>query len=131
MIVLDTHAWIWYVDSPERLGDLARASIEAARGTGAVYVSAISTWEVYMLAARGRLSLRLSPEVWVARCERLSFLRFVPVDNDIARLAVQACAAMHPDPADRIITATALYLGCPVATCDGKIQDCGLVSWVW
>jgi PIN domain nuclease of toxin-antitoxin system len=84
-----------------------------------------------MLAARGRLSLRLPVEVWVARCERLSFLRFVPVDNDIARLAAQACGSMHADPADRIITATALYLGCPVATCDAKIQGCGLVPWVW
>ena len=98
---------------------------------GAVHISAISTWEVYMLVAKGRLSLRLAAEVWVARCERLSFLRFDAVDNDIARLAAQACGAMHADPADRIIVATALYLGCPVATCDAKIQDCGLISAVW
>jgi PIN domain nuclease of toxin-antitoxin system len=131
MIVLDTHAWIWYIDCPDRLGAQAREAIEAACEQGAVHISAISTWEVYMLVAKGRLSLRLAAEVWVARCERLSFLRFDAVDNDIARLAAQACGAMHADPADRIIVATALYLGCPVATCDAKIQDCGLISAVW
>ena len=41
------------------------------------------------------------------------------------------CGSMHADPADRIIVATALYLGCAVATCDAKIQGCGLVPWVW
>ena len=55
-VVLDTHAWLWWVDDPSRLGKAARETIEAA---GSVGVSAISCWEVAMLAAAG---LAVDPE---------------------------------------------------------------------
>ena len=132
MIVLDTHAWIWFIDSPGKLGAWAVAAIEKARlnGTG-LHISCISTWEVHMLVAKGRLSLDVTPEVWVSRCERLSFLRFHPLNNEIARLAVTGCGSTNADPADRIIMATALYLGGSVVTCDEKIRDSGAVKCIW
>jgi len=132
MIVLDTHAWIWFIDSPDKLGKRATAAIEKARHAGeSLHLSCISTWEVHMLAAKQRLSLAIAPELWVNRCERLGVLRFHPVDNAIARLSVVACSAMHPDPADRIIVATALYLGASVVTCDEKIKTCGIAPCLW
>ena len=67
----------------------------------------------------------------IVRCERLSFVRFHPVNNSIARLAVSGCAAMHADPADRIIVATALYLGASLVTRDERINACGLVPCLW
>jgi len=132
VIVLDTHAWIWFVNSAEELGKGAAAAIHEAREIGEeIHVSCISTWEVHMLAAKGRLSFGVSPEVWVARCERISFLRFQPVNNMIARLSVTDCADMHSDPADRMIVATALYLGAATVTGDPKIRDAGLVPCIW
>lgn len=132
MIVLDTHAWIWFVDRPEALGQKAAKAIEQARARGdRLCVSCISTWELHMLIARGRLALTIAPDVWVSRCERSDAFRFEPVNNDIARLSVTACATLHGDPADRIIVATALYLGAPVVTCDEKIRNSGLVKCLW
>jgi len=132
MIVLDTHAWLWFINSPEELGKRAASAIEKARTGGrGLHISCISTWEVHMLSAKGRLSLAIAPDVWVARCERLSFVRFHPVNNSIARLAVSACGAMPSDPADRIIVATALYLGASVVTRDERIKASGLVPCVW
>ena len=131
MIVLDTHAWIWLIDSPERLGAAAQKAIESARRQRAVFVSSISAWEVHMLCARGRLRFAVDPEVWISRCERISFLRFLPVDNEIARLSVQLPDPFHADPADRMIVATARFLGAPVATCDSKIHAYPHVQSVW
>jgi PIN domain nuclease of toxin-antitoxin system len=132
VIVLDTHAWIWFINSPEALGKRAATAIAKARNAGeAIHISCVSTWEVHMLAAKGRLSLAIAPELWVTRCERLSFLRFNPMNNSIARLAVTACSAMHADPADRIIAATALYLGATVVTRDEKIKAGGIVPCIW
>ena len=132
MIVLDTHAWIWFISSPEQLGKRAAAAIDKARSAGEnLHISCISTWEVYMLASKERLSLAIAPELWVNRCERLNLLRFNPVNNAIARLAVTTCAAMHADPADRMIVATALYLGASVVTRDEKIKSSGLVPCIW
>ena len=132
MIVLDTHAWIWFINSPDELGEQAAAAIGEARESGeGLHVSCISTWEIHMLAAKGRLSLDIAPEVWVARCEKLSFLRFHAINNIIARMSVNDCANMHTDPADRMIVATALYLGATIVTRDSKIQTCGLVKSTW
>ena len=132
MIVLDTHAWIWYVDSPENLSAAAREAIDSARVAGGqANLSCISSWEVHMLVMKRWLDLSVPSDIWVSRCERLSFLRFHPVDNDIARLATLECGRMHGDPADRIITATALYLGAKLVTRDRKIHDSGLVDCIW
>ena len=132
MIVLDTHAWIWFIDSPDKLGKRAAAAIEKTRHAGeSLYISCISTWEVHMLASKQRLALAIAPELWVNRCEKLAPLRFLPVDNAIARLSVAACATMHSDHADRIIVATALYLGASVVTCDEKIKTCGIAPCIW
>jgi PIN domain nuclease of toxin-antitoxin system len=67
----------------------------------------------------------------VARCERLGFLRFHPVNSAIARLSVEECSSLRPDPADRIIVATALYLGASVITRDDKIRGSGVVRCLW
>ncbi|MDP6631515.1 MAG: type II toxin-antitoxin system VapC family toxin [Kiritimatiellia bacterium] len=132
MIVLDTHAWISFINSPCELGKRAAAAINKARENGEeLHVSCISTWEIHMLAAKDRLVLGIAPDVWVTRCETLSFLRFHPVNNTIARMAVMDCAAMHPDPADRMIVATAMYLGATVVTRDSKIRDSALVKCSW
>ena len=132
MIVLDTHAWVWYVDSPEKLSAGALAAIEdARRKEHLIYVSSISAWEIHMLVSKGRLSLMVPSDVWVSRCENLGIFSFFPVDNAIARLAVLACAEMHGDPADRIIVATALNLGAKLVTRDNSIRDCGIVECIW
>ncbi len=131
MIVLDTHALIWFIDSPERLGEKSLSEINKQRKLDSVYVSCISVWEIYMLERRGRLRLSIDSAIWVSRCEQLSFLRFMPVDNDIARLSVQLPDPMHPDPADRIIVATANYLGAKLITKDQKLLDYPHVRTLW
>ena len=57
MIVLDTHVLIWAVDGDSRLGTAARVLIEETAQTDCVAVSAITPWEIALLAERGRLRL--------------------------------------------------------------------------
>lgn len=45
--------------------------------------------------------------------------------------SVTACAALHGAPANRIIVATALYLGASMVTCDEKIRNSGIVKCLW
>ena len=131
MIVLDTHVWLWWLSKPEDLSAGALAAIEEARGTGSVHISSISAWEIAMLVARGRLVLTMGVREWVSRSEALPFFRLVPVSNAIAIRAVELPGKFHPDPADRIIVATALSLGAPVVTKDEKILNYPHVTTVW
>jgi len=119
VIILDTHIWIGYIDDPASLPEHALSAIRSGREP--VGISSISVWEVFMLERRGRLELRIPVGLWVEKCERLSLFHFVPVDNTIARLAVELPEPIHSDPADRIIIATALSLGATLVTKDQKI----------
>lgn len=84
-----------------------------------------------MLVRRGRLRLSVEPEVWIARCEQLSFLRFQQIDNRISRLSINLPGEFHADPADRFIVATANYLGASLVTKDGKIREYKHVRTIW
>jgi PIN domain nuclease of toxin-antitoxin system len=58
MILLDTHAFLWFVGSPESLSPAALKMIESFISKGKpVLVSSISIWEICVLASRGRLEL--------------------------------------------------------------------------
>jgi PIN domain nuclease of toxin-antitoxin system len=132
MILLDTHAWIWHLADPGRLSARALKAIEERTSSrGAVLVSSISTWELAMLVERGRLKLSIDAEAWIAHAEALPFLRFVPVDNRIALASVRLPLSVSPDPADRIIVATAMLAGIPLVTADKRIRRCGVVKTIW
>jgi len=131
MIVLDTHAWIWWVSSPEFLSETAKQAIDEAATGRNVFISSISAWEIAMLVSRGRLKLTMSPEDWVAASEALPFFDFVPVSNSIALKSVQLPGILHNDPADRIIIATAVSLGALLVTKDEKIRSYPHVKTVW
>lgn len=131
MIVLDTHAWVWWVSSPALLASNAQRAVENAARDRALYVSSISAWEVALLIKKGRMELTMDVEDWVARSESIPYLSFVPVDNRIAVRSVALPGVFHPDPADRIIVATAQMLGASVVTKDEKIQNYPHVDSLW
>ena len=131
MIVLDTHVWVWWVSTPDLLSKPAQEVIDGAMERGEIFVSSISGWEIALLIRKGRLELTMPVEDWVARSEALSFVQFVPFDNRIALLSNRLPGELHEDPADRAIIATALTLGAPLVSKDGKIRDYPHVKTVW
>ena len=131
MIVLDTHTLLWWVSDPATLSRSAKKAIGDAVEPKAVYVSCISSWEIAMLVARGRLRLALDVRDWLGRCEALPFLTFVAVSNAIAVESVRLPDFPHADPADRIIAATALSLGAALVTKDNKLRDYPHVKTIW
>jgi PIN domain nuclease of toxin-antitoxin system len=126
VIVLDTHAWLWLVSEPSRLG---RAAVEAIDRATEVGVSAISCWEIAMLVVKGRLSLGRPALEWLEQSLSGSRMILVPIDPTIATLA--ATLPAHGDPADRLIVATALAHDALLVTKDQAIQKSGLVQTVW
>ena len=116
MILLDTHALLWLDRDDPALGATSRELIAAAWLRSEVAVSAISFWEVAMLAARGRISLQQDPSSW--RLEWLQAgLEEIALNGALALAAVQV-EAFHADPADRFIVATAMARGATLVTAD-------------
>jgi PIN domain nuclease of toxin-antitoxin system len=131
MIVLDTHAWVWFLSNPELLSKKAKRYVDVAVKEKAIMISSISAWEVALLVARKRLILTLELSDWIAKSEMLPFFKFIPVDNSVAIKSVNLPQPLHRDPADRIIIATAISLGAPIVTKDEKILNYQHVQTIW
>ena len=129
--LLDTHAWIWWVDQDPRLGAKAIAALDALPRTERPYLADISLWEVAMLVERGRLALDLPLEEWLEAAAHPRSVRIVPVDPRIAAEVAALPGGFHRDPADRLIVATSRVLQLPVLTHDKLIAASRLVRrWV-
>ena len=131
MILLDTHIWIWWISNLEKLSPKALSAINKARSESSIVISSISTWEIALLVEKGRLELSVSVRDWVRKTEGLPFVRFAPVDNTISLRSVSLPGEFHPDPADRIITATAMTMGIPLVTKDERIIGYPHVNTIW
>lgn len=119
MIVLDTHALLWMDRNDSMLGPRTRGLIETTWRSDVVSVSAISFWETFLLADRGRIVLPVPAEAW--RHELLQAgLREIAVDGRVALLATRL-AGLHRDPADRFIVATAIHHNATLVTADAQI----------
>ncbi|OQX17859.1 MAG: hypothetical protein BWK80_38985 [Desulfobacteraceae bacterium IS3] len=70
-------------------------------------------------------------EEWIAKSEKLPFIKFIPVDNKIAVASVNLPQPIHNDPADRIIIATAINLNAKLITKDEKILEYPHVKAIW
>lgn len=126
MILLDTHVWFWLVTDPQRL---RRPAIDAIDLAGDVGISAITCWEVAMLAAKGRIILDRPTLDWLEAALASSSATLLPIDPPVAALA--ATLPLHGDPADRLIVATAIIHGAALVTKDEAIQQSGLVPTIW
>lgn len=131
MILLDTHAWVWWLSQPGQLSKTAHEEIERSLAAEALCISCFSAWELALLVQRGRLELSIDLPQWIAETERIPGVIFHPVNNHIALQSVNLPGTFHPDPADRILVATARYLGATMITGDAKIHAYPHVKTLW
>ena len=128
MIVLDTHAWLWWVDAPAQLSRSARGVIDSAEVIG---VSAMSALEVATLVRKGRLALDRPAAEWIRAALAQPRVRELAITADIAVRAGSFGPEFHADPADRVIAATALVLGAPLVTKDEALRKMPMLQPVW
>ena len=118
-VLLDTHALVWLLEDYPQLGRRAAHHANTAARTGVLLVSAITFWEVALLAMRHRLALAQTVTAWRRRVLDLG-IEEIPVSGDIGILATEL-EEFPRDPADRIIAATALVRGATLMTADASI----------
>lgn len=121
MIILDTHIWIWWVDSNERLTEPYRQLIQQYESTG-LGVSIISCWEVAKLVEKNRLVLSCFVDEWLTSALAYPGVRLLDLTIPIIVKSTQLIG-FHRDPSDQIIVATANVYNCPLLTVDRKILD--------
>ena len=115
-LLLDTHIWIWFLQSPERLGPAARR--ELADEKNELWLSPISTWEALLLHRKGRIRLPAEPVAWLPRAIA-GIHREAPLTHEIVLAAHKLY--LHGDPADRFLAATAQVLDLTLVTADQRL----------
>jgi len=119
VILLDTHAAIWFVTDDEAIGKISRAVALAALDDGELAVSAITFWEIALLVAKNRLG-SLDSATDLRRQVLDAGVTELPLTGDIALLAVEL-EDLHGDPADRFIAATAIAYDATLMTADTRL----------
>ncbi len=130
VIVLDTHVLIWAIHEDPRLGSAAARTLEADGRAMLVGVSAISPWEIALLAERGRLRLDRDVVEWIEAVLDLPGFRLLPIEPAIAVASVRLPGTLTRDPADRLIVATARHHGAQLMTADRAMLDYGAAGHV-
>lgn len=122
-LLLDTHIWIWSVAEPKRLSRRVQRELEDP--SNEIWLSPVSTWEVLLLHARGRIQLHGNPKDWVTRAA--VHMREAPLTHEIV-IAAHELSITHQDPADRFLAATASVLGLTLVTADRRLLGLGEIA---
>jgi PIN domain nuclease of toxin-antitoxin system len=122
---MDTHVWLDVAFGRGRFAPRVLRKVDAAARAGILYVAAITPWEVAMLARAGRIRVAGPLLEWLNAALLATQTAVAPLDPAISVDAVDLPAWEHPDPADRIIVATARRLGAVLLTRDAAILEYG------
>jgi len=117
-VLLDTHAFLWWVLEDPRLSPRALSVIAAPEYD--VLVSAVSAWEIAIKSADARLDLPEPSGRYVPdRIAANGFRELVVTVEHAVRVA--GLPLIHRDPFDRLLIAQAQVEGIPILTSDPAI----------
>ncbi|HZU31992.1 MAG TPA: type II toxin-antitoxin system VapC family toxin [Candidatus Angelobacter sp.] len=102
--LLDTTVFVWSLKEPEKLNQQAFAILED--DAQEVFLSAVSSWEIVIKSAIGKLALPKAPALFIV--EVMSRFSIQPLSITHAHtLAVAELEQYHRDPFDRLLIAQA------------------------
>jgi PIN domain nuclease of toxin-antitoxin system len=117
-MLLDTHAFLWWLTDDDRLSE--RAGELIADGANDVYFSAASAWEIAIKAGLGRI--RLPDEAWTFTPDQLERNAFQALPVHVAHaVAVITLPDVHRDPFDRMLVAQAITEGLTIVSADPEL----------
>jgi PIN domain nuclease of toxin-antitoxin system len=126
-LLLDTHAFVWFVFGDDRLSELAARAI--ADPAIEKMLSVGSLWEIATKMSIGKLELGMSLENFLTSQVETRDLTIINVTNaHLVRLAT--LPFHHRDPFDRLIVAQAMNMGVPIVTGDAQFSPYGVpITW--
>ena len=125
-LLLDTHAFMWWLDGDRRLSPRSRRAIEASPDS--VWVSALSAWEMILKSTLGR-----SRHARVATEDVAGAIRsqgFIPLDITFPHVhRVRDLPLTHSDPFDRLLAAQAIVEGLHLVSRDEAFDRLGVARF--
>ena len=126
-LLLDTHAFLWFVTDDARLSATAKTSI--ADPNNEILVSPASYWEIAIKVSIGKYPLSVPYETFIIQGidgNGFGILPIVPKHTAV----LTTLPFHHRDPFDRLIIAQAVVEGAPVVSNDSAF-DAYPVNRLW
>lgn len=125
--IIDSHALIWAVDDPDRLGSKAREVIEDS--TNEILFSSGSIWELSIKVGLRKLTLSLPFDAWMRQAVTDLRLTILPITIESADVQSKL-DHHHRDPFDRLLISHARVEGIPVISSDLIFDSYG-IQRIW
>lgn len=122
-VLLDTHIWLWWLLGNENLDRSERKALDKLAFANEVCISWVTIWETELLERKGRITLQPDFHSWMTLATKPEVSVVLPVDVEVVLAQRTLPASFHHDPADRLIAATAVLAGYPLATRDRRIRE--------
>jgi PIN domain nuclease of toxin-antitoxin system len=119
--LLDTHVLLWFRIQPDSLGPQTLKLLSQRKNE--LSISVISALEIAQLTFKNRITLPQAPDAWFEESLRHFNTRAHPLTPEIAAEAYRIPEPFHPDPADRILVASARLGNHTLITADRRILD--------
>ena len=126
-LLLDTHAFLWWLAGNERLSMTGRQAIDDAGND--VVVSAVSAWEITTKHRIGKLPEASAVAHDVAGAIASQGFEELPITVDDAERAGRL-PGLHRDPFDRMLIAQAIAHDMTIISIDGRFDQYG-VNRIW
>lgn len=117
-LLLDTHILLWSLLDPNCLAKRVAAELEDP--VNELWLSPISTWEVIILAEKGRITLDVDPIIWMREVFKKIPFKEASITHEVA-MQSRLVALPHEDPADSLLAATALVYDLTLVTADERL----------
>ncbi len=124
-LLLDTHIFLWSLLEPDRLSE--RVATELENPVNELWLSPLSTWEVMMLAEKGRIQLAPDPTTWLRQVFKTVPFKEAALTHEVA-FQSRSVDLPHQDPVDRFLAATAMVYDLTLVTADERLIQCNQVA---
>jgi PIN domain nuclease of toxin-antitoxin system len=114
-LLLDTHAFLWFIAGSERLSATARELIEESANQP--FLSAASRWEMAIKLSLDRLHLGHPFEDLIPEQMRLNGIQHLGIELEHVT-PVTTLPFHHRDPFDRLLVAQAMVEQMPIVSAD-------------
>lgn len=121
-LLLDSHALIWAVDDPSKLGSQAVAALKDP--TNQLHVSAATIWELSIKVGLGKLSLSLPFREWINKAIADLGASILPIEIDHADAQTQLRG--RGDPFDRLLAAQSKVENLSILSSDTDLDQYGI-----
>lgn len=126
-ILLDTHAFLWFVLGDENISENARAQIEKQENTK--FISPASYWEIAIKISIGKYALPCSYEQFMNQAIHGNGFLTLPILPQHTALLI-SLPFHHRDPFDRLLISQAIAENMPIISNDSVFDAYGIMR-VW